>query len=346
MNARLQISELRVELGEFRLGPLSLCLPANGYLVLLGPSGCGKTSLLRTIAGIHAAPPRTLLLDGKDIAGLPPHRRGIGYVDQHVDLFPHMDVAKNVAFGLGYLDATPGEQHAAFDRIISLLGLGALAHRKPATLSGGESRRVSLARSLVVGPRILLLDEPLSMLDQNAREEMLDVLTAIHRELGTATIHVTHDRDEAWRIGGSCAVMHAGMIEQSGSVEDLFRRPAGSRVARFLGGSNIFPAKFERIGGAGSAVLDWARFDLAAPAPFESGFIHIRPETLSPVSGPGPDTVAATVVSRIDRGIYAELKVRVKDGATLVVHMTGHDDIKPGAAAFFECRMPPHPMRE
>lgn len=348
MSSLLTIEGLNMTLGDFRMGPLSLTLERGDYLVLLGPSGCGKTSLLRAIAGVYDAPPGKMLLDGGDVGTLAPHKRRIGYVAQAVDLFPHISVARNVLFGLKYVKATPDEKRAGFGRIVDLLGLSSLLHRAPATLSGGESKRAALARSLVVNPRILLLDEPLSMLDYNARAGMLDILKMIHDELGTATIHVTHDREEAWTLGGRCAVMRDGNIEQTGRVEELFRRPASRFVAEFLGGSNIFPARFERSASGCRAILDWAEFDLDAPVGREAGYAQIRPESLAPAREGGRGAINGTIRSISDRGIYMEVRVEIAGGERLVAHLTGADceGLKVGESVRLECRTPPHPIEE
>ena len=224
-----------MRLNGFALQGISLSLMRGDYLVLLGPSGCGKTTLLRTLVGAHSVEAGQLFLEGEEAGSLPPHLRRIGYVAQSADLFPHMDVAANIRFGLAYLPLTAQEKRLRFERIVELLGVRALLSRRPANLSGGEGKRVAMARSLVVAPRALLLDEPLSGIDEHARPEMLRTLLMLHDELGTATIHVTHGRDEARRIGGRCAVMRAGWIEQAGTAEEIFRAPATPFVAEFLG---------------------------------------------------------------------------------------------------------------
>jgi len=234
----LELRNLTVRLNGFALQGISLSLMRGDYLLLLGPSGCGKTTLLRTLVGAHPVGAGQLFLEGEDAGGLPPHRRRIGYVAQTVDLFPHMDVAANIRFGLAYLPLAAEEKDLRFERIVELLGVRGLLGRSTANLSGGEGKRVAMARSLVVNPRALLLDEPLSGIDEFARPEMLRTLRMLHDELGTATIHVTHDRDEARRIGGRCAVMRAGRIEQVGMTEEIFRAPTTPFVAEFLGTKN------------------------------------------------------------------------------------------------------------
>jgi len=352
----LELADLSLRVGEFALRDVSLQLGGGDYLVLLGPSGCGKTTLLRAIAGYYRTGADMIRLSGRPIGVMPPHRRRVGYVAQTVDLFPHMDVARNVAFGLRYLRLPRRERRRRLDRIVDLLGLRPLLERHPAMLSGGESKRASLARSLAVEPRVLLLDEPLSMLDPNARAAMLGTLRTIHRELGTATIHVTHEREEAWalaergpdgREAGRVAVMRDGVIEQAGPVEELFRRPTSRFVAEFLGGANVFPATFERGPAGWEAVLEWGRLALAGPVEFERGWVQIRPESLVAVPEAGPGAVTGTVRSVSDRGIYRELTVELPGGHALRVHVAGASapPARPGEAIHLRCATPPHPIR-
>jgi len=232
----LEIRRLKLRLGEFALGEIFLRLARGDYMVLLGPSGCGKTTLLRAVAGLFGLPPGRLWLDGVDIGSLPPQKRRIGYVSQTTDLFPHLSVEQNIGFGLRYLGLTRAERRERVERMAKMLGVSGLLKRNTINLSGGEGKRVALARGLVVNPRILLLDEPLNGVDHYAREGMFDVLRMIHDELGTATIHVTHDREEAWAVGGRYAVMREGLIEQTGTSDELLNAPKTPFVEAFLGG--------------------------------------------------------------------------------------------------------------
>jgi ABC-type Fe3+/spermidine/putrescine transport system ATPase subunit len=231
----LEIRKLKLKIGDFIFGPVSLALEQGDYLVLLGPSGCGKTTLLRALAGVFEVAPERLFLLGHDVGCVPPQKRHVSYVTQTNDLFPHLSVRKNIAFGLRYLKLSHEERESRIHRMAGLLGIDALLDRNPATLSGGEAKRVALARGLVVTPRVLLLDEPLDGVDHNARAGMFEVLRMIHDELGTATIHVTHDRREARALGQGCAVMREGRIEQIGTLHELFHHPATEFVADFLG---------------------------------------------------------------------------------------------------------------
>jgi ABC-type Fe3+/spermidine/putrescine transport system ATPase subunit len=220
--------------GSFQLGPLALDLAEKDWFVLLGPSGSGKTTLLGLIAGVRTAPPGTVLLGGRDIGPLPPEQRRVAYVSQTGDLFPHLTVAGNVAFGLRFSKYTKQEQAGRVERLLALFGLEALAGQSAATVSGGEGRRVALARALAVEPALLLLDEPLGMLDPPGRRAMQDCLARVHRELGTTTLHVTHDLREAKALGSRAGILMGGKLIQEDTVERLFQHPATPETARFL----------------------------------------------------------------------------------------------------------------
>jgi ABC-type Fe3+/spermidine/putrescine transport system ATPase subunit len=339
----LELRGLELVLGSFRLGPLRLALERGDYLVLLGPSGCGKTTLLRALAGIYPAGPGQLFIEGADTGTAAPHRRPVGYVSQTADLFPHMDVSANIAFGLSYLGLTGAERRARVGELAAMLNVSGLLERAPATLSGGEAKRVALARSLVLRPRLLLLDEPLSMLDHNARRRMLELLREVHDRTGTTTVHVTHDREEAWALGGRCAVMNAGRLEGQGGAEEMFRRPGCRFVAEFLGGENLFAARFE----LSRAVLDWAEFELPAAPGFPSGWVQIRPETVTAAAPGDPGGFDARVISSSERGIYREVRLELAGGARLVWHAAaaGRRPV-PGERLRLALGEPPHAIGE
>jgi ABC-type Fe3+/spermidine/putrescine transport system ATPase subunit len=208
----LDLRDVTVAVGQFRLGPLSLTLDCGDYLAILGPTGCGKTTLLKTIAGILRPATGEIHIGGRRVDDLPAHRRRLRYVPQHSLLFPHRKVADNVRFGLRYAPGDKGRQRTRFERAVELTGVAALLDRYPATLSGGEARRVALARALAVEPAVLLLDEPLSMLDPEARQSLLETLCSIRHEARTVTLHVTHHAEEAQPVASACATMLAGRI--------------------------------------------------------------------------------------------------------------------------------------
>jgi len=217
----LRLCNVTTVLGAFRLGPVSLTLAGGDYLAVLGPGGCGKTTLLKTIAGILRPVAGEIHINGRRADRVPSHRRGVGYVPQHSLLFPHMTVAGNVRFGLRYARGATAQREERFARAVELTGTAGLLGRYPATLSGGESRRVALARALAVSPAALLLDEPLSMLDPEARCSLLETLRNISRQTGVVTLHVTHHLDEVRAVAGQCAVMRAGRIATYGPAAEV-----------------------------------------------------------------------------------------------------------------------------
>lgn len=221
----------------------SLEIPEGAFVTLLGPSGCGKTTNLRMIAGLLDPTEGEILIGGKRMNDVPIHKRNLGIVFQNYALFPHKSVADNVAFGLKYRNVAkadiPGKVAAALD-LVQLPDVGA---RYPKELSGGQQQRIALARAIVTEPDVLLLDEPLSALDANLREDMRVELKRIQAQIGVTTVFVTHDQSEALAMSDKIVVMSAGRVEQVGSPEDVYNTPASEFVANFLGASNILEGK-------------------------------------------------------------------------------------------------------
>jgi ABC-type sulfate/molybdate transport systems ATPase subunit len=239
----LSVSELLTWTGSFRLGPLSLTVPAGRVLVVLGPSGAGKSMLLDTIAGFRVPRQGQVRLAGRDITKLPPEQRRVGMVFQDAALFPHLSVRDNVGFASRLRRRAP-EVEDLLDRF----GIAHLAARAPRSLSGGERQRVALARALAAQPAALLLDEPLSALDQPVREELREQLRDTLRELAVPAIHVTHDRDEALALADDLAVIAAGTLRQTGPAEELVRHPADAVTARLLGWAELGPTGHDTTG--------------------------------------------------------------------------------------------------
>ena len=208
-------------------------------LSVLGPSGCGKTTLLRVIAGLQTPDSGRIVLDGDDLAGMPTHQRGIGLMFQDNALFPHRDVAGNIAFGLRMSSLPRAEIPQHVRGLLELVGLPGAEKRAVQTLSGGEQQRVALARALAPKPRVLLLDEPLGSLDGPLRERLLSDLRDLFAALQLTVVYVTHDAGEAFALGHAVAVMRAGKVVQKATPDDLWRQPADDWVARFLGMRNI-----------------------------------------------------------------------------------------------------------
>ncbi|WP_458098127.1 ABC transporter ATP-binding protein [Roseomonas sp. WA12] len=257
------------------------------FLGLLGPSGCGKTTLLRMIAGFIRPDSGRILCDGRDITRLPPYRRGLGVVFQNYALFPHMTAAENVGYGLRVRGIGRAD---AEGRVRDALGRVGLAHaegRLPGQLSGGMQQRVALARALVIEPAILLLDEPLSALDKNLREEMQVELRLLQQRIGVTTVFVTHDQEEAMTLSDRIAVMQEGRIRQIGAPQAVYDHPTSRFVATFLGTTNLLDGRLigtegglARLGLAGGAEMA-VRAGTAPPAPGASARIAVRPEAVT-----------------------------------------------------------------
>jgi spermidine/putrescine transport system ATP-binding protein len=228
--------------GFLAVHDLSLELARGEFFTLLGPSGCGKTTTLRMIAGFEQPSAGEIRIEGEDVASLPPHRRPTNTVFQSYALFPHLSVEANVAFGLKRKRVPKDEIAARVAAELERVGLAAEAKRRPAQLSGGMQQRVALARALVNLPKVLLLDEPLGALDLKLRKGLQVELKRIQREVGITFVYVTHDQEEALTMSDRIAVMNRGRIEQIGSPEDVYERPATTFVAGFIGVSNLIPA--------------------------------------------------------------------------------------------------------
>jgi spermidine/putrescine transport system ATP-binding protein len=224
---------------------ISVDVPRGSFFALLGPSGCGKTTTLRMIGGFEEPTEGRIFLGDRDVVGLPPYKRDVNTVFQSYALFPHMNIAGNVAFGLERRGVAKAEVKGRVREILELVGLSELGGRKPRQLSGGQQQRVALARALVNHPRVLLLDEPLGALDLKLRKNMQMELKRIQHEVGITFVHVTHDQEEAMTMADTIAVMNRGRIEQLGPPEELYEHPATSFVAGFLGASNLLPGVVE-----------------------------------------------------------------------------------------------------
>ncbi len=221
---------------------------ADGEIVaLLGPSGCGKSTLLRAIAGLQPVAAGRIEMEGVDLAGKPPHGRGIGLMFQDHALFAHRDVGANVEFGLRMAGIAAGERQRRVVELLDLVGLGGFGDRDVTTLSGGEAQRVALARALAPRPRLLLLDEPLGSLDRQLRDRLVGELPGLLRELGIAALHVTHDHDEAFAIADRLVVMDDARVERVGAPSEVWADPGTEDVARFLGHPNIVEHGGERV---------------------------------------------------------------------------------------------------
>jgi spermidine/putrescine transport system ATP-binding protein len=259
------------------LKAIDLVVESGEFFSLLGPSGCGKTTTLRLIGGFEEHEAGSIRIDGVDIAGVAPEQRPVNTVFQSYALFPHLDVAANVAFGLRFQRCTKADVQRRVGEALELVRLGEHARRKPHQLSGGQQQRVALARALVLRPRVLLLDEPLGALDAKLRRALQSELTSLHREVGVTFLYVTHDQEEALTMSDRLAVMRDGAIEQLGTPEQVYTSPASAYVADFLGLANLVPATV-----VGEGVVECAGARLAAPTGSAHGdcLVFVRPERL------------------------------------------------------------------
>lgn len=220
---------------------INLLIKEGAFCTLLGPSGCGKTTLLRMIAGFYYPTSGEIYIDDREVTNVPPNKREIGMVFQNYALFPHMTVGENVAFGLESRGMKMAEALPRVKKYLEMVRLGGYEKRKVTELSGGQQQRVALARALVIEPRILLLDEPLSNLDAKLREEMRGEIKGLQEQLGITTIYVTHDQAEALTMSDTIVVIEQGICQQIGSPDEIYSRPANAKVAKFVGETNLIP---------------------------------------------------------------------------------------------------------
>jgi len=310
--ASLRIEGLDVAVGSFRLRGIDLALDSEEYFVLLGPTGAGKTILLETVAGLHPVRRGRITLDHRDITAVFPEERRVGFVYQDYALFPHLTLRENLAFGLRMRRVRRKAIMQRVEEIARLLGIDPLLARRPAQLSGGEAQRGALARALVVEPRLLLLDEPLSALDPQTRQGLQRELGRVHRELRTTIMHVTHDFEEAVSMGERIGVMHEGGIVQVGAAREVFRRPATRFVAEFVGVQNLFSGRVEAMGDAvvfsGEGLKIAVVTDRRGPA-----HASIRPEEIlvshAPLSSSARNVISGTIAELVDRGTLVHVLV-------------------------------------
>jgi putative spermidine/putrescine transport system ATP-binding protein len=302
---------------------LDLDIVRGEFLTLLGPSGSGKTTTLMMLAGFEAPTAGEILLDGRSIGKLPPHRREIGMVFQHYALFPHMTVAENVGFPLSVRRMAKTEIDERVARALAMVQLGALAERRPSQLSGGQQQRVAVARALVYEPKLVLMDEPLGALDKQLRGELQLEIRRLHRQLGVTMVYVTHDQGEALTMSDRIAVFHQGRIQQIGTPEVIYEHPANAFVARFIGENNRVTGTVERIDDGRCAVrvngVVLAGMLGAELAPGEAALMSVRPEQIVLGDGPADCKVDGTLAEAIYLGDHVRLRVAVPSVGDMVV---------------------------
>jgi putative spermidine/putrescine transport system ATP-binding protein len=283
---------------QVSVGPISFEVYEGEFFSLLGPSGCGKTTTLRCIAGFEALSGGAIKLHGERLDDKPPHRRDVGLVFQNYALFPHLTVFDNIAFGLRLRRIAKTEIADRVARILQLVDLAGMEARFPSQLSGGQQQRVAIARSLVLEPRILMFDEPLSNLDFKLRIQMREELRNLQRRLGKTSIYVTHDQTEALALSDRIAVLSHGRIEQIGTPGEIYEQPASAFVAEFIGNSNMLRARIVERSGDGTIVATEAGLRLCCLAAANIGLedsgdvsVLLRPERIH-VETPGGSAVA------------------------------------------------------
>lgn len=323
----IQLEQVTVALPGFAVRDISLQVAAGEFFALLGPTGAGKTVILESIAGLVRVTRGRIRVDGRDLTHLPPERRRIGIVYQDYALFPHLTVMENIRFGLRYHGVGAADGRRRIDHLIELLGLQRIVQRRPLHLSGGEKQRVCLARALSVNPQVLLLDEPLSALDPNFREEIRRALKELHRELGITFMMVTHDFNEALCLADRVGVIREGVMEQIGTTEEVFEQPASPFVANFVGMKNVFEGRFAN----GSAEF----CGLSCPLPTEATgrYLALRPEDIVLAKAPLTDAVCQVFSGEIAKivplGFVHEISVSCQE-AEFVTYLDRKNLFKSG----------------
>jgi iron(III) transport system ATP-binding protein len=283
--AELRLDHLVKRFGKVTaVNDVSLQIPHGKLLTLLGPSGCGKTTILRMIAGLETVTSGQIYLGGQNITRLPPNERKITMVFQSYALFPHMNVYENIAYGLRVMRWKEAQIQAAVQETVRMVGLEGLTQRGASELSGGQQQRVAVARALVLKPKVLLFDEPLSNLDAKLRKHMRGEIRNLQRDLGITSVYVTHDQAEALAISDEIVVMENAVISQQGHPQDLYRRPANPFVADFIGEANVLDVEIRAVTGA-TAVVRLGAFEmttpyLQTPSQGQRAKLVIRPEDI------------------------------------------------------------------
>lgn len=318
---------------------LTLTINPGEFVTLLGPSGCGKTTALRMIAGFETPTKGRVLLDGEDLSYATPDRRPMGMVFQSYALFPHMTVFDNVAYGLRVKKLSAVEIKKAVGEVLDSMSLSHLANRAPNQLSGGQQQRVALARAMVVRPKVLLFDEPLSNLDAKLRAQMRVEIRSIQRRLGITSIFVTHDQDEAMSLSDRIVVMRNAVVEQVGTPDEIYRRPSSVFVADFIGRSNFLEVESAARAKAGKAkiVVSGRKIEVAAQSRALSSnkpVLLVRPESITVTAAKGKGTKVGKgegkVTNVVFYGNHVEYTLESDEGVIIAVESDPlYDDIVP-----------------
>jgi len=340
----IRLEGLTVRAGEFTLHDVSLDVPEGGYALVIGPTGAGKTTLLEAVAGHVPLLGGRVHVHGRDVTGLPPETRGVGFVYQHYHLFPHLSVGENIGYGLRTVEGTSRARR--IEEVAAMLAIDHLLERSVARLSGGEQQRAAIARALAPRPRVLLLDEPLAAVDPATRTMLRRELRALHEREGITTLQVTHDFADALRLGDLVAVLAEGRIVQSGRPEEVFRFPNSAFVARFVGAGNVLAGEVTHLGettddGRFKARFTSGRLELELVAAREgAAHILVRPEDLLLSVEPPPSSLRNRLAARVERleRLGPVTRVHLDVGRPLVAAVTNQTaeemDLRPGAAVW------------
>ncbi|MCG7853302.1 MAG: ABC transporter ATP-binding protein [Methanosarcinaceae archaeon] len=331
----IEIKNLSGNLGEFHLHDINLKVNKGEYLAILGPTGAGKTVLVEYITGIYKPDKGSILVDGEDITPLYPEERNIGYVPQDYALFPNLTVTRNIAYGLEARRMPSDKVHNIVSGMISLLKIEYIQHRMPLNLSGGEKQRVALGRALATEPRVLLLDEPLSALDENLRTEMARELRQIQRGVNGTFIHVCHNFEEASDVADQIAIMNDGKIIQTGALKEIMDKPKNEFLAKFVKSQNVFDATSD------GSVLKVGKITLVRKNPSKGNvIIAIRPENIAIVENKndkGQNVFSGKVKSGLSKLYFTEVALDI--GLPLIIHTASEKKYSKGDS--LKVRIPP-----
>lgn len=324
MTNDLECERLTKRFGPFTaVDGVSFEIPRGSFFSILGPSGCGKTTLMRMIAGFEQPASGDIRIKGRSVLDLPPNRRNVKMVFQHLALFPMMNVGENIAYGLRCAGVARPEIERRVKDVLARVGLPDVAGKEVAQLSGGQKQRIAIARCMVLEPDVLLLDEPLGALDLKLRERMKIELKLLQHQFATTFVYITHDQSEALVMSDRVAVMNAGRFEQIGSPQELYHNPASAFVAGFVGDSNRWAGRVVAQEGQGIRVDigDGLSFVAAGSAPAGAAVdIFVRPEAISLAAAmPGANRLAGTVDSLLFNGAASRVLVRLADGQLVEV---------------------------
>lgn len=296
----IEISDLCKDWKEFSIEDINLEVKSGEYFVILGPTGAGKTLLLETIAGFYIPDKGKVLIDGHDVTGLPPEKRKIGFIYQDYSLFPHLNVEQNIVFGLKLKNpSSPDANRERVEEIMDWLSIAHLAHRYPATLSGGEQQKVAIARAIAIEPTLLLLDEPLSALDRRTKDYLREELKRVKEKLGITMVHVTHDQTEALVLADRIAVMMRGRIMQVGTPHGIFNKPRNEELADFVGIENVLRGVVQNNESGIAEIEVDTGGQIFAVSEYREGTVKVfvRPEDIILSESKGVDSSARNVMS-------------------------------------------------